>query len=253
MTQAKPKPKNRQPLVITSVSASMLLAACTQPTTTPLPAGGAGATNANTRCAPGDGATGSPRTIHEALHLINSLPHPVDLPCFLESLDRPLSVNATANTQSAQPAQGKRSPRVFLLLNDSLRISVVPGGDTLEFGEVDQADPTFSVKGEVHFPVEGDLSPEDAFSRLTPAASTGLTLDEGTSCGLCHDNERSSPDYPIRGAFASAIVRPQPFFAVSVDSLEQETQDCDAAAEPARCAALRVLFEPGDAIDSPFP
>src|SRR5688500_14114777 len=55
-----------------------------------------GSSNGRGRCSPAEGTSGNPRTIREALDLINGLPHPVDFPCFLESLDRPLSINATS-------------------------------------------------------------------------------------------------------------------------------------------------------------
>lgn len=207
------------------------------------------------RCAPAAGTTGNPATIYELLNLMNGLPHPLELPCLLESLDRPLALNATSNTQSAQPAAGKRSPRIFLLLNESLSLSLVPGAEaaTLEFGERQLDESDLSVKGEVHFPIEHELAPADAFSRLTPAESTGLTLDEATSCGVCHDDEEPARDYPFRGAFASARVKPTSFFAVDVAALQQERDACDGAAEPIRCAVLEALFDQGDVKQTPFP
>lgn len=222
--------------------------------TTPRSASG-GSSNDGGRCSPAEGTSGNPKTIHEALDLINGLPHPVDFPCFLESLDRPLSINATSNTQSAQPALGKRSPRIFIVLNESLSMSLVPAAvaTTLEFGERKADDPGFSVKAELHFPIEDQLVPEDAFSRLAPDASTGRTLEQATLCGVCHDNEKPSPDYPVLGAFTSAIVKPTSFFAVDVAAIRKELDTCDAAAEPERCAMLHALFDHGDVEQTPFP
>ena len=196
----------------------------------------------------------NPRTIYELLELINALPHPVELPHFLESLKRPLSLNSTSNTQSAQPALGKRSPRIFIILNDSLSMSLVPGAEpTLEFGERNLDEPGFSVKGELHFPIEDQLLPEDAFARLAPDVSTGRTLDQATRCGLCHDNEKPAPDYPLRGGFTSAIVKPSSFFAVDVAAIRRERDACDSASEPERCAVLRALFDHGDVVQTAFP
>jgi hypothetical protein len=110
-----------------------------------------------------------------------------------------------------------------------------------------------STKGEIYFPIEDQLEPEDAFSRLTPRESTGLTSDEATSCGVCHDNEEPAPDYPFSGAFISAIVRPQPFFDVSIDSLKEERQLCDSDVEPERCAVLEALFDHGEVERAAFP
>lgn len=214
-----------------------------------------GSSNDGRRCSPAEGTSGNPRTIHEALDLINGLPHPVDFPCFLESLDRPLAIHATSNTQSAQPAVGKRSPRIFIVLNESLSLSFVPAvvAGSLELGERKADDPGFSVKAEVHFPIEDQLMPEDAFSRLAPDASTGLTLDQGTLCRTCHDNEKPAPDYPVRGGFTSAIVRPTSFFAVDAAALRKERDTCDEAAEPERCAMLHALFDHGDVAQTAFP
>lgn len=211
------------------------------------------ATPSDMRCAPAAGTSGNPKTIREILELLNGLPHPVQLPCLLESLDRPLALNASFNTQSAQPALGKRSPRIFVILNDSLSMSLVPGADpTLEFGER-IADPGFSVKGELHFPIENSLVPADAFARLAPDAASGLTLEQATKCGVCHDNERPAPDYPVLGAFTSAIVKPTAFFAVPVTSIRQEHETCDAASEPERCALLEAMFGHGEVVQVAFP
>jgi hypothetical protein len=205
-----------------------------------------------TGCLPSKGSTGNPKTVYELLDLLNGLPHPVELSCFLESLDRPLAFNANSNVQSAQPAAGKRNPRVFLILNESLSVSIVPTADTLEFGQRGE-EAGFSLKGEIHFPVQGQLTPEDAFSRLSPNAATGLSLDQATSCGVCHDHERPSVDYPFRGAFISARVKPQSIFGVDVAYIKKETDACDAEAEPVRCAVLHALFDHGSVVQTAFP
>jgi hypothetical protein len=232
--------------------AVLVLLACAEENGASLPPADAGSSQQGERCSPAEGTTGSPSSIHEVLDLINGLPHPVELPCFLESLDRPLALNANFNTQSAQPALGKRSPRIFILPNEPFSMSLVPGEPTLEFGERD-ASALVSVKGELHFPIEGQLIPEDAFVRLAPDEATGLTLDEGTSCGVCHDNEKPAPGYPFRGAFSSARLRPAPFFFVEVAAIRQELESCEAALEPERCALLHAMFDHGEVVQAPFP
>ena len=133
-------------------------------------------------------------------------------------------------------------------------MSFVPGADpTLDFGERNASEPGFSVKGELHFPIEDQLVPEDAFARLAPDAATGRTLDQATKCGVCHDNEKPAPDYPLLGAFTSAIVKPSSFFAVDVAAIRRERDSCDSALEPGRCAVLQAIFDHGDVVQTAFP
>ena len=70
--------------------------------------------------------------------LVNALPSPVTLPCFLQALARPLKMHAAVSLISAQPSVGARSPRIFLFF-DGLRVSIVPAGagaPLLEMGEI---------------------------------------------------------------------------------------------------------------------
>jgi hypothetical protein len=199
-----------------------------------------------------EGTAEAPRTIYDVLELINELPHPVQLTDFLESLPRPLALNANFNTQSAQPALGKRSPRIFIIIGKSFSMSLVPGAaPNLEFGERD-ASGLRSVKGELHFPVEDQLTPEDAFVRLAPEESTGLTLDQATLCATCHNNEAPALDYPFRGAFSSEILKPTPFFAVDVAAMRRERDACDPAMEPERCSVFQAIFDHGDVVQTTF-
>lgn len=58
------------------------------------------------RCVAPPGISAAPSSIAAAVALINALPPPVTVACFVESLDRPLQVVATASDLSAQPAAG---------------------------------------------------------------------------------------------------------------------------------------------------
>src|SRR5690554_6665990 len=132
------------------------------------------------RCVAPEGL-GSPRSIAQTVELLNALPDPVDLPCILESLDRPLFVELAASPFSAQPAKGARSPRVVLFQAGLVLGVAVDGNDAkvLEFAE--SVDAQNSSKAELELPIERPL----------PAAAPYLRVqnDNGTICGLCHVNE----------------------------------------------------------------
>jgi len=76
------------------------------------------------RCLPPAGVSGSPRNVEQAVLLMNSLPRPTTLECFIESLDRPLELYLTSSNLSLQPADGARSPRTFIV-QGALVLSVV--------------------------------------------------------------------------------------------------------------------------------
>lgn len=52
------------------------------------------------RCTPAGGVSRSPSTIAQVVDLVNALPRPLSLTCFLESLDRPLQVAASSGVIS---------------------------------------------------------------------------------------------------------------------------------------------------------
>lgn len=197
-------------------------------------------------CRPGPGATGNPRTIVEVIRLINSLPMPVTIPCFLQSLDRPISLVATASVISAQPANGQDNPRLFLL-RDGISLSVVPSGDVshlLELGELTSN--TTSIKGELAFPVTEPLALDAAFTHVARPAG-------GTVCYVCHHGEAPVTDYPADGAFESVAYRPTPRLEINFDYVEYQYETCDATLEPDRCALLSALFTQGDISRGEFP
>ncbi len=195
-------------------------------------------------CPPGTTASAAPRSIAEAVALVNALPHPLSLDCFLERLPRPLAATATISTVSLQPADGARSPRVFLFVDDlvmSIAIDGTEGTRLLEFGEL--VSPTQSIKGEIEFPVEATLGESDPTARI---------LDEtGSQCRLCHGHEAPHPAYET--AIVSDALQFRPDELVELEALRAEHEACDASAEPARCARLSALFDHGALVQSPFP
>lgn len=181
------------------------------------------------------GAPRNPRTIAEAVTLLNLLPKPTTVACFLEALERPFRIQATSSPFSVQPAKGTRSPRIFIF-RGNLVISVVPFDEKaphVEFGEI--LNPTMSIKGDLVFPVVAPLS--------TGAPFDGIRLGLGTSCRACHTGERAlfyggAPDTDV---YSSGIIPPDPAYEVPVSDVVTLARDCDAAAEPQRCAILRAV------------
>lgn|GEM_PF-408768 len=192
------------------------------------------------------GVSDSPRTIGETVTLINALPKPLSLGCFLESLARPLQINATNSLFSAQPAQGSRSPRIFVFQDPNV-MSIVPAGDgaaLLEFGE--QRPEFRSLKAEIVFPVSAKLEPSAPFDKL-------LFNSQLTSCAGCHAGELQESEISGVRSFVSLALRPRPRDQVSAQSLIHELAICDRVLEPERCAILDGLLGWGQVTDRDFP
>jgi hypothetical protein len=204
----------------------------------------AGVAPPEARCRPPAGVSAAPSTIAGVVALANALPHPLTLTCFLESLDRPLALQAAISRISFQPSMGERSPRIFLLL-DPLVLSVAPAGSgqaLIELGE--RVGPARSLKGELAFPVEAALSDEAPLEHVRDGG--------GTTCRFCHPDEAPAPELGPQ-AYVSGAFRPPSRARVSLASLLDESARCDNAAEPARCAILRALFAHGEVREADFP
>ena len=175
-----------------------------------------------------------PKDAAELLTRIDTLGRPLDLPCLIASLPRPLSLVATDSIFSVQPAVGRESPRVFVLGEDMvLSIALAgEGRELLEFGEWHSS--TQTLKGELAFPVEGELSLAQAYVGTDKIS---------TRCATCHRNEE--PSQTIEGAYFSDAIRPKPNSIVSLEQLEAEHQKCDPEQDRARCEMLSALFDFG--------
>jgi hypothetical protein len=209
--------------------------------------GPSGATGTAPRCVAPGGASTTPQSITGVITLINALPNPVTLPCFLQALARPLKMHATVSLISAQPSGGARSPRIFLF-SDGLRMSVVPvgpGSALLEMGEIRNG--VRSIKAEVAFPVMGPLPIQTPFDRI-------MYVPNVTGCAFCHPGEELATDVTFAEAWSSLALRPAPFDGVAIDFLSAETAACDPAAETDRCAMLHALFDEGPLpVEQAFP
>jgi hypothetical protein len=197
---------------------------------------------ASTICKPPPGVSGAPETISEAIALLSALPKPTSLACFIEALDRPLTLYMTKSYQSLQPSPGARSPRTFIL-RGNLEMSIVLDGsasNTLEFGF--RSEPSRSIKAEVLFPRTTDVTESSLFDRVQVTPRT-------TKCGACHVGEAHEdfPGFPL-GVFNSDVLAPFELDEVSLDALRAEGQSCDAAAEPYRCGLLSALLDHGELV-----
>lgn len=198
------------------------------------------------RCLPSADASGLPRSIDAAVALINGLPRPTSIACFVQSLERPLRLYATEGIVSAQPADGRRSPRIFLF-SGPLILSIVPSGggaSVLEFGEL--RDPLHSIKAELPFPVLSPVSPEAPYAHV-------IRSESGTNCGLCHAQEEVAFTVGTSPAYASVALRPHPRERVPLHEVRREALSCDPVAEPDRCAILDAIFGFGEVLSHDFP
>jgi len=191
------------------------------------------------RCSAPPGVSGSPRDVEQAVLLMNSLPRPTTLECFIESLDRPLRLYLTSSDLSLQPADGARSPRTFIVLTP-LVMSVVGNREFSSLLEIGyQSAPGRSMKGEVKFPLVSDVT----------AASITQRISIGTVsiCGGCHGAETRPDDkFFVDGAFESAVAVPLFPFEVSLETLRGEAAACQPANEPERCGLLSALLDHGE-------
>ncbi len=196
-------------------------------------------------CAAPAGISASPKSIEEAVELINSLPKPTTLACFLQSLARPLQLSLTNNRISGQPANGDRSPRVFIFYGD-LIISIVPdgpGADVVEFSL--RTAPSKTIKAELPFPVQKTLSPGDPYE--------GIRREGGTHCGLCHGGEERAPQIKFADAYVSNAFKPSFDTIVGLDSFRAEALHCDPERELSRCKVLDSIFRFGEVRSQNFP
>lgn len=197
-------------------------------------------------CASADPSLNNPSTIDQVVTLINSLPKPLSIDCFLTTLPKPMQVFAVNNAFSAQPSAGVESPRIFVL-QPGLSLSVVPAGAGKNFLELGQfMSGGQSVKAEIEFPVVANLAVDLPYTRL-------LDTVGGTNCRFCHQREAPAPAGFAGTAFVSDVVKPDPFRRVTSTNLRQYALACDTSREAYRCAMLRAIFVSGQGQDTEFP
>lgn len=191
-------------------------------------------------------ALSDPQNINELTNFINALPKPLNLECFVKSLKRPLMINATSSTSSAQPANGIHSPRIFIFKGD-LIISIVPDGEgstMLEYSEL--MDDTRSIKGELIFPISSAITAASGFARIING--------NRTSCSACHSGERLESTLNGTSVFSSVAIKPGASMDVSYYDIKYDHYLCDFnSMKTARCNVLKALFDEGDVHQTTFP
>lgn len=197
-------------------------------------------------CALPTGVSGSPASVEDVVSILNALPKPVSLPCFIESLDRPLRVFASQSSASAQPSTGPNNPRLFLF-NGQLIMAVTsdgPGADLLEMSVLKPGN-TMSTKAELQFPITGLVSAAAPYDRVRNG--------NGTSCRLCHTTEAVDTSVGFTSAYQSSAFRALPATEVPLASVRGQYETCNPLAEPDRCELLKMIFSVGPVIRQDFP
>ncbi|MEM6992146.1 MAG: hypothetical protein AAF721_16670 [Myxococcota bacterium] len=190
-------------------------------------------------CPPPEGVSARPESVEDVVTLLEALPLPTTLPCFLESLERPLSVAVSANDFSAQPADGPDNPRLFIL-SGPLTMSVVPTGigrHLLEFA-VDVGNRE-SIKAELEFPLTERVLPADPYDRIRFDGG-------GTSCSGCHAGERLSEAIDFTDAYVSEALQAPADAQFSIGFVQQHAAMCDPEADDERCQLLTAVFAHGE-------
>jgi hypothetical protein len=192
-------------------------------------------------CVAPEGVSAAPRTIEEAVVLMNALPKPTSVACLVASLERPLDVYLTRSRLSAQPAFDERNPRTFLVLAP-LFVSIVPAGPSSSLVEMGYRTSTDrSVKAELAFPLTRAITAADLLERVQ--------IGRVSVCAGCHTAEQrvtSGIFAGTEGGFESGVIPPFFFYEVSLEAFRAERAACDASAEPARCEMLSALFDHGE-------
>lgn len=187
-----------------------------------------------------------PKTMQEITDLINKLPKPLELDCFLASLKRPLNINATSSTLSLQPALSSKDPRIFIF-NENIIFSIATAGEgayALEFSQLKSDRRSF--KGEIHFPVTENINVSAPFATL-------LTGNQ-TRCSGCHTVEQA--EYLLGGVqiYSSIAIKPTENRNVTISELKNEQYLCEFNNDSSyRCRLYNGLLNHGEVNPQDFP
>jgi hypothetical protein len=188
---------------------------------------------------------GSPETINQAIDLINALPKPLAIPCFLQALNRPLKVNTTSSTMSVQAAEGENNPRIFIF-SENLVISVAPAGNGKNLMEFSYLySPLASLKGELEFPVQKIITYNEPYTQIASVNKT--------RCSACHGKEEIDQSVTGTKAYISNAIKPDANRNVSLNAFAYQSDLCDYNNDDSyRCQMIRSLFDNGTLVQSYF-
>jgi len=188
--------------------------------------------------------------IQSVVDWINAMEKPLTLPCFIQSLPRPLRIQPAYSEFSAQPSPNAGSPRIFFFF-DRLILTVAVDQDfaempypLLEMSYLVDEPNLITTKAELKFPIVETLSAGSPY--------LDLSFNERISqCSFCHPREsirETIEDKPVYQSTMLRPARPQP-----VERLYQENIACEASREPHRCAMLASIVDHGELVPFQFP
>jgi hypothetical protein len=184
----------------------------------------------------------SPTTFEGVVTLINKLPKPVSVNCFLYNYDHPLNIFAVDNELNAQPSGGPDSPRIFIIMDD-FTVSVVPAGsgkDNIEFSKIVTEEK--SIKGDLHFPIQQPIEYDDIFSGIVNETN------DGTVCRLCHGQESQH----LGLSYSSNIIAPDENLRITKEDLRDEIRKCRTETT-SRCTMINYIYSAGEVDDVTWP
>lgn len=188
--------------------------------------------------------------IQSLVNWVNAMEKPLTLPCFIESLPRPLKIQSAFSEFSAQPSPALRSPRIFFFF-DRLILTVAVDQDFAEFPYpllemsylVDEPN-LITTKAELKFPLSNTISAGTPYE--------GLSFNERISqCSFCHPRESIRETVAGQPVYQSQILRPST--PLPLAQLIQQAENCNRADEPYRCAMLSSIVDHGELVPFQFP
>jgi len=203
---------------------------------------------------------------------VNAMPKPVSLPCFLQTLPRPLFHNATVSNISAQVSVGERSPRTFLAI-DKLIFTVVPDEVTARikdpvtgaYTEIWDADgirllemsyeveseylTRQSIKAELKFPVTELLPRSAPYDKIHFSETT-------STCAFCHGDETRIDVIEGVPVYRSEMLRNSRNNEITIQKMMFEQMVCDPGESKKaqyRCEMLDAIYDQGELVWFSFP